>query len=412
MKFAPLFTIEIVHDYFSVSKPDLLRIVPTAETKNILRGAGLIAKFKQNKLYVFTRYTGNFNPLVALSNNFKLQFFLEITGFNFGRITNYKNENPYYQKLFFSNAISILDGDDKSIENALYLHEKLPIFNSANAYFYNDLVRSGSDIAYECLVNLTAGSGNLNNNSHFRQLEKISYVTQNSSLLFTGAEQAIKLETPASSVIITYNRYNSVTKAFDIQVKQENIGVIENPSGIPVNEVMLQFYNDDGKSLDEGIYMVQINAQQEFLYFRPTNDWQPYLGLINIHNDEFAANTSYRFIKEDGTFYTIAPDHKELETRNYIIRFAPAQYLLKYVCRSNKVTDISDEDGNIVFDNLGGNVFRSQLPVRMNEQPIDSIKVAYNGSEDLKKTKIPGHQQLSLLDDDKKYMISETYLNL
>ncbi|WP_149274949.1 hypothetical protein [Pareuzebyella sediminis] len=414
MKYSPVFTIEIEHDYFTVTKPGLLRIVPTRATERIMNGAGLIAKFFQNKLYVLVRHLDATTPQLQLANDFKLQFFLEVIGYDFTRVTNYKTTDPYNTKLFFSNTNSILDGSDKEIENELYLHEKLPQFNAANEYRYNDLVRSGSDTAYECLVKVDAGTGNLNNGAQFRTLEKVSYVTEATSLVFTGAEKTMPLQVPSTGVDIKYFQYDPSTQLFDKEVKNTIIGPAENPQNELITNVPLKFYDEGNIPFSEGIYRVTLNTQEEFLYFRLTNDYQPYLGLINIHNDAMATEAKYRFLQEDGSFYTVAPDHIEIETRNYKIRFAPAQYLLKYVCKTNTVTDISDDDGTIEFIKLpvAGTEFQSRFPVRMNEKPIDTITVSLSGSDDLQHTRIPGYSDLSVTTDANKYIVSETFLNL
>ncbi len=412
MRYTPVFTIEIEHDYFSVSTPELLRIVPTAATAKVLRGAGLIAKFFQNKLYVLVKHLDDTMPLLKLENNFKLQFFLEVIGTDFSSVTNYSTEDPYTTKLYFSNGNSITDGADKEVENILYLNEKLPQFNNVNAYKYNDLVRSGSDTAYECLQKIVAGSGNLNNGTQFRKLEKVSYVSPTTQLVFTGPQKEVLLDVPSTKVEVTYLQYNPSTDAFDKEVKKTTIGPEENPTGDNLDSVLLNFYDDTLHPLEDGIYKITLNTEEKYFYFRLENDWRPYLGLIDIHNNDFAKSYKYRFLKEDGSFYMIAPDNKKIETRNYKIRFAPSQYLLKYVCKSNLVTDITDEDGEITFADLGGNVFQSELPVRMNEKAIDTITVTITGSDALTKTKVPGHRKLSILDDENKYIVSETFLNL
>jgi len=412
MRYTPVFTIEIEHDYFSVSTPELLRIVPTTATAKVLRGAGLIVKFFQNKLYVLVKHLDDTMPLLRLENNFKLQFFLEVVGTDFSSITNYYTDDPYSSKLYFSNANSILDGADKEVEDTLYLNEKLPQFNSANAYKYNDLVRSGSDTAYECLRKITAASGNLNNGTQFRKLEKVSYVSPTTQLVFTGPQREVSLDVPSAAVEITYLQYDSSTNAFDKEVKKTSIGLAENPTGDNLDSVLLNFYDEALHPLADGIYKIIINTEEKYFYFRLENDWRPYLGLIDIHNNDVAKADKYRFLKEDGSFYMIAPDNQKIETRNYKIRFAPSQYLLKYVCKSNLVTNITDEDGEIDFADLGGNVFQSILPVRMNEKAIDTISVAITGSDALTKTKVPGHRKLSMLDDENKYIVSETFLNL
>ncbi|MBR9997747.1 MAG: hypothetical protein KFF73_02195 [Cyclobacteriaceae bacterium] len=412
MKYTPLFTIEIEHDYFSESRIQQLRIVPTTNTQGILEGSGLIAKFLHNKLYVLVRHLDENKPLLNLSNDFVLQFFLEVTGPEFTEITNLNVRDPYNQKLYLSNTNSILDGNDKSVDNTLYLNEKLPQFNAANVYQYNDLVRSGSGIAYECLKKIDAGTGNLNNSSQFRKLEKVSYISLTTVLEFTGPQKVVSLNVPSPAVDIHYFQYNPVTKAFDIEVKSIKIGSSENPTNADVHSVLINFYGQDNSPLTEGIYRVLINMQEEYFYFRLENDWQACLGLINIHNDSMATVESSRILKEDGSFYMVAPANKEIETRNFKIRFAPAQYLLKYVCKTNKVTQITDDNGIIEFDNLGSNVFQSKLPVRLNEKAVDTILVTYDGSDILNKTKIPGHRFLSISDDENKYIISETFLNL
>ena len=412
MKYSALFTIEIEHDYFSVTKPDLLRIVPTRGTESILSGAGLISKFYQNRLFVLVRHLELTTPVLALQNDFELQFFIEIVGFDFSLITNYHTDDPYNKKLYFSNGYSIVDGNDKAVDGTLYLNEKLPQFNAANEYHYNDLVRSGSNIAYECLQKLPANTGNLNNNSHFRKLPVISYVNPGTALLFSGQTKVMKVQTPAAEINLRYYQYNAASKQYDTEIKHTHIGPVENPTNEIIDEVLLNFHHESNSPFSEGIYRITINAQEEFLYFRPDNDWQPYLGLINIHNNLLAAGTDYRFLKEDGTFFMEPPGNVEIAVRNYKIHFAPSQYLLKYVCKSNKVTDITDDDGIIEFDNLGSNVFQSKLPVRMSETAIDTISVSYDGSDVLQKTKLPGYRRLSQLDDENKYMVSETFLNL
>lgn len=414
MKYSPLFTIEIDHDYYTVSKPGLLRIVPTEATKKLMSGAGLIAKFFQNKLYVLVKHIDDTLPQLALGNNFKLQFFLEVIGYNFTQITNYSSTDPYNKKLFFSNTNSIVDGNDKELEDVLYLHEKLPTFNAASEYKYNDLVRSGSDTAYECLAKVTAGTGNLNNNAQFRALEKVSYVAEGTSLLFTGPEKTMELLPPAPSVTIKYFQYNTGTQLFDDEIKETVIGPDENPTSAAIRSVLLQFRSLENNWFPEGIYRVTLNAQEVYVYFRLENDYQPYLGLINIHNDSLATEAKYRILKEDGSFYMVAPANTEIDVRNFKIRFAPAQYVLKYVCKSAAVTAITDDDGIINFTKLpvSGTEFQSSLPVRMNEKAIESVSVAFTGSPALQKTKIPGHRKLSILNDENRYIISETFLNL
>lgn len=410
MKFSPLFTIEIEHDYFSLSKPEIFRIVPTPTTKNVLKGAGLISKFIKNTLYVLVKQTNN-KPAIALSNDFALQFFLEVIDTGYSNITNYKNKDPYNSKLYFSNAKSIYDNKDKSVDGTLYLNEKLELFESSREYHYNDLVRSNADIAYECVAKVNANTGSLNEPLKFRKLNKESYVSGRSSLTFTGPEKTIFLKTPAPAVDIKYFQLNPETKEFDKELKHTVIGEAANPTNKAIENVQLKFSNDEGGFFPNGIYRVTINSQEEFLYLRKTNDWKPYLGLITIHNDVFAASDNYRFLKEDGSFYTI-PSNKEIDTRRYKIRFAPAQYLLKYVCKTNKVKDIRDENGEIDFKLLDNNIFQSSLPVRMNEKAIDTIVVDYKDSEEFKKMKTPGTGRLSVTEDENKYIVSETFLNL
>ncbi len=410
MKYSPLFTIEIEHDYFSESKPDILQIVPTVETERILSGSGLIAKFLRNKLYVLVRHLDADTPLLNLSNDFTLQFFLEVIRPDFAEITNLNLDDPYNRKLYFSNGNSILDGSNKSIDNILYLNEKLSQFNSANAYKYNDIVRDSSDIAHECLQKVAPNTGDLT--VHFRKLEKVSYVTPSTSILFTGPSKVIDLKTPAPEVDIKYFQFNPATSLFDIEVKNTLIGAGENPTGMNMTSVLLSFSDEENSLFSEGLYKVIINTQEEYFYFRPQNDWQQVLGIINIHNNPIAANNSYRILKEDGTFFMIAPANEEIDTRNFKIRFAPSQYLMKYLCKTNKVTNITDDDGVIAFDNLGNNTFQSKRPVRSSEIAPDTISVSYDGSGILKKTKVPGYRYLSITDDDNKYIVTETYLNL
>ena len=411
MKFSPLFTIEIEHDYFSLSKPDLFRIVPTEATERILSGAGFIVKFIKNTLYVLVKATGNDKPVIALSNDFALQFYLEVVDTRYLNITNYTNKDPYNSRLYFSNADSIFDQKEKSVDGSLYLHEKLELFENSKEYHYNDLVRSNADIAYECVAKVNANSGSLNKPKQFRKLNKESYVSARSSLLFTGPEKNLILKAPTPTVDIKYFLLNAVTGKFDKEVKHTIIDEPQNPAKTPIENVQLKFYNDKGIYFPDGIFKVTINEQEEFFYLRKTNDWQPYLGLITIHNDAFAASEDYRFLKEDGSFYT-NPSKEEIETRRYKIRFAPAQYLLKYVCKTNKVKDIRDENGEINFKPFGSNKFQSSLPVRMSEKAIDTIVVEYKDSEDLKKMKTPGTGRLSVTKDENKYIVSETFLNL
>jgi hypothetical protein len=219
------------------------------------------------------------------------------------------------------------------------------------------------------------------------------------------------LQVPSNSVNITYFEYNPVTKLYDIEKKSTIIGVEQNPTAENISSVLLNFYAEDGQMFSEGIYRITINAQQEFVYFRPKNDWQSYIGFINICNSSEVSN-EYIYLKDDGTFFLAAPENQEMETRNYRISFAPSQYLLKYVCKSDKVENILDEAGNIEFDDLGGNIFQSKLPVRMSDKAIETIAVQYQGSDLLKKTKLPGYQKLSITEDDNQYIVSETFLNL
>ena len=161
MKYSPIFTIEIRHDYFSETVPQVLKIVPDGETEQLLKDAGLLYKYYKNKLYVFAKHLEGNIPLVNSKSELRLQFFIEVINTDFHLITNYQQSDPYNVKLYFSNSNSIIDQDEKSVDNVLYLNEKLPSVTSPKEYNYNDLVRSGSDNAYEGLKKVTAGHGGM-----------------------------------------------------------------------------------------------------------------------------------------------------------------------------------------------------------------------------------------------------------
>jgi hypothetical protein len=274
-------------------------------------------------------------------------------------------------------------------------------------------VRNGANTAYECLKKVNATTGDLNDSTEFRDLGKISYVGPSAALTFTGPFHDTSLIPPSAAVDIKYFAYDSISGQFDNELKHTIIGPAENPNNIDFSSIKLKFNYDNDQPFTEGVYRVTLNTQEEFFYFRPANDWQSYLGLINIHNDDFVTLDKYRFLQPDGSFYMVPAAPDEVETRAYKIRFAPAQYLLRYKCRTNNVVDITDEDGVIQFERLvGTTTFQSTLPIRLQEEAIETISVDLASSGTLTKTKLPGNKILSLSEDENNYIISETYLNL
>ena len=192
-------------------------------------------------------------------------------------------------------------------------------------------------------------------------------------------------------------------------IKEELIGGEANPGGEDMDSVLLSFRFGDQEEFPEGIYRVNAGGQEEWFYLRTENDWKTGIGLIDIHHNELVG-TDYRFLESDGRF-RLLPGNK-VDTREYVVRFAPAQYLLKYVCVTDKVLSITDGDGLISFSKTGDHTFVSTLPVRMSEKAIDTLSVQYDGADDITDIKNPGHRRLSLSDDGNRYLVSEAFLNL
>lgn len=392
MQYRELFTVEILHDYFTDGRARRMLCVPTAAGQKALAEAGLLVKMHLNRLYVFAPTLDGLTPLRAIPPSADFSFYVQPGDPDFFQYTQLPINATDGLRYYFNNLTATTVGGVK------YLPPKNALFDAAQAYSVGQFVRNGSDDCHECLVNLAPNTADLSNAAQWRKLSKVVYADATHRKAFAGPDLSLPVNPAANDVTVEVFAFNPVSGLCDLPRKTE-VYSYEKP--VSVQAVSLGL-------LPEGVYRLSVNGVDHERFVSPPGDWCDQLGVIQIFHHP-TVPVGNRLLDGSGQF----------KSPVFTIRMAPLSTLWQYVARTAAVKKVYDETtGGIVFDPSGDRRFCSQLPVRLQEKPYDKIAAEYNNTDDptkkidLKRLAVPGFRHKKMLERNAtKYLLTETFLN-
>lgn len=390
MKYKVLFSIGVLHDYFTGGTGSSFVFTPTPACKQLLSSIGALIKVHNHELLVVVKEDGTDKPFIPLPDNALFEFYWQPIDAQFFSYTQL--DIPSGKRLYWHNH-------QPNTRNGIgYLHALPPAFNNANAYTAGSFVTGAAETCFEALVNLAAGS-NLGNANQWANRGQTVYA-DTSGLLDCKGPVAMLPVTPAShEIVLEIHSHFAGGQPIGKLLRSETITLEK-----PVTE-----YGINLTGMPVGLYQVVVNGNAHILYADNTRDWYHHAGIIAIGH----------FAHLNDTYRLIAPDGK-LESPQYTVRLAPRAVIWQYQARTDAVKTVSDENNAVVFAQTGTGQFTSQLPVRLNREPYRHMVLEYNNTSPpdanktvkIKNLPVPDGSRLgSIRQNDTDYLLAITHLH-
>ena len=377
-----LFSIEMLHEYFTDEKASMLSISPSDDTSALMKGLKILSKQLNNKMSL--GISANLNkPKITIPAGAKFRFYLVADRHEFFNVTNFEPERG--RILYFSNSYQNKTGTD------LFISKQLPAFDGGTAYIKGNLVTSGTDV-YEAIK---PGTGNLPTNAAFWvKRAKSNYINSSPKIDFFASNITVNLAVPALIADIKILSYDSASNSFVTIISSETRKFTIPQSGV----------NIDISKLKPGRYLVDCNGNSRDFY-KDESIPAATLGVIEIFNNLPVAS-DFSLINALGEFKT--PDFK--------LRFANNLIYWKYRNAKTKLTAVGDFDAKYTFTLDGTDViyddFISDSPIPVTEQPMESFYAQSVLLDKISPIKNPDPNRMNqIIKDGIIYYCSDIYLN-
>jgi hypothetical protein len=388
LKYAILFSVELMHDYYIDQRSNDFVVVPTAETAVLMRNLGMVYKYAGNQLYVLIKVDATTGlPLIPLDPSKNFVFAMALDHVHFYNFTNLTYSPSAPQRYYFSNTNQNQSGTD------LLLQSPIKIYNNGTNYAIGDLVATNTNNVYEALK---PGSGNaLTNADAWLSRNKTQYVNALDLITVTPFIASIAV-TPATNFVVKVFGLNSGGTAYDQQVLDDINLTYDTLQGT----VQLRLEN-----LAPGKYNISINGQPNLVYIDSNLAGSKTLfGIINIVNNYGGASAFSLF---DG-------GGKPNATR-FIIRFANRAIIWRYIARTADITSVNDANPaptRYTFIPNATNEFISVKPIPLNQQPVTTLFIESTSLGNISSIANPTINRLGTINKDGfDYYCAELHLN-
>jgi hypothetical protein len=457
LNYSILFTIELLHEYFSNQKCTGLEIVPADDCRKVSKSLDMQWRYIDNRLIALIRENERNGPFVnSYENKFYrkfygqtvFRFYIKLTNPLFFNYTNIESLTGTKKKFYFSNlannkengicyltkpvkeftaGATYLPGDlvkDSANGNVfesikkhvapkkakfsdaalwipkglLHLPKKIENYTAGKSYMQGDLVKkSDTRDIYQALKKNTGGkSEELNDTAlwAFRGEGQLQYPSENDISEFSAGTYIFSLSAKLTKATVSVFKFNCNAAKPAYDVPA--IPVTELRFNEPVEKV-----NIDLSKLDAGMYEIKVNDQSKLVYYDPQLRAGNIIGVIEIYNHLTG--------KDD---YALLTDDEKINGTKYHIHFANRSVLWKYIRKDGKARSITDTAEKYTFK-LNGDEFVSEIPIPLSETVIKTLKLEFK-TNDFPQFPLPnpGINHLGkCTQDDYDYLCSAIQLN-
>lgn len=347
LRYAIVFTVEILHDYFANLKCEDLIIVPSRETADALKGHDMLFKAIGNKLILLTKTDDTGKPVILPDPSLKLCFYASINNVHFCNYTNI-DYHPFGLTRFYFSTLN-----QTKVNTTLYLSKAIPQYSNTNAYAVGALAGDAPGNNYEAIKS--------SSNSNIHALAETAYWLPRGTAQYVNSNDAIQLAgdtyrfntTPATDFTVNIYTLNTGTNVYDSLLINSTQHYPAVQTSIPIDLSLLQ----------NGKYRIEVNGSSVLIYRDSNALAQNIFGLIELFNHLPPAN-SFSWFDASGL----------PKQNNYTLRFANRSAIWKYIARSNDVTAIKDNTAVYTFNHIpASTVFTSSVPIPFREQPLNTL---------------------------------------
>jgi hypothetical protein len=327
-----LFSIELLHPYYSDGKCIDFAIIPSAATKKLFQNNQLVYKMQDNELWVLIKVNVNGQPYIPLTPEQKFVFYLQLVQPQFMTVTNLDADAFANNRFYFSNLSRNQAGTN------LYLSQPIPAYSPLVHYYPGMFAAGAGNIVYESIKENPAGAGvshNTTDEAFWMPRGSQPFVSRSDMVHFSDSTMRLQVAEAAQYGVKAFalNKADNRTYNIAMPIARENpLSVGEVPAS-GAREVQADF-----SALPPGRYKVGVNEQEKETYVDDAASG--FFGVVEIFNHLEGTNPFALLDAEGKVKDTVIAGRPTWQ--RYTIRFANRLAYLKYISLNRGVQTITD----------------------------------------------------------------------
>lgn len=379
--FDGLFSIELLHKYFTDQLFRYFSIAPTAKTLAILNGRRVIVKNYYNKLYAAVQSNAG-KPFIAIDEGLQMTFFLSLNDPVFFNYTNLPGGFGPSEIFYFTNR------NNNVTNGKSFLSAPVAAYSSAASYAPGDLATGGTNVVYRAISSNNSGNQHpLTDTGYWVAIDNNAYASGSDVLQYFPSVSTYTFSTPQPLATISVLGYNSGTGDYSLPVLS-NIINFSNP---------VASFDLDLSSLTAGKYSLSVNGTQQWIYINTEIGINQPFAVIDIYNQ--ATPASCNLVNAGGS----------LLSPLYSVYFLNRATLWQYVLPTGETGSISDNASAYAFATLANNI-TSTTPIPLSDALLN-FKLTINGNPISPLPCADAQRLTSLTQGSDTYACSQIYIN-
>lgn len=389
IQFQSLFTIQVLHDYYSNHEKRCadFDIVPTADCALEMKNLQMLHKNYNNKLLTVVNAEREINdtpppdfklfPFPGFVNNTVFRYYLLQKNVYFSNFTAMALKLGERKRFYFSNLSKNKAGSTLSLSNIV------APFTISKIYEPGSLVKGPDDKVYQAIRKSdgTLASKDLTDINYWQQAAETNpYVSSEDEVILTGGSYNYALQTPAANIII---KIFSIDKTNDSLPFDSLIETTEKIFPQPQETVTV-----DLSKRSPGKYKLVVNSEDPvWLYIDAIALRQNVLGIIEIHHFE-KVPADFQLLTSLG--------HIKIPEPVFTIWFKNRLVIWKYISQNGDIGVTDSGVPALNFIPASGAIIKSEKAIALTEKPITTLTAARAapGSGSVKNLKNPDIEKL------------------
>lgn len=342
--------------------------------KNVMRflvvqQTGLFLNFTNLPLQSGKRYV--FSNRSANQRNSSLYLSAPVTAFATGReylpgnLAMRASNGQVFEALTKHTSTSASQLNNKTLwqpKGLRFLGRPLKKFTVGETYQQGEWVTGTGNKVFEAVRYTTVSAASeINNTALWKEQGEgeLQYPTANDLVEQSTGFYQFPLAVPASTVTIHVFGFNYNEAAPAFDVPAAKTTVLE--FTVPQPEISVNF-----SSLPPGRYLLDVNGEKAEVYHDPALGSGNVLGVVEIYNHLPGDN--------EFSFLTAA---EEIRQRDYVLHFPARSVLWKYNRKDSRASAITDTGDTGYAFTLQGNAFVSNRPILLSQDAVETLELSF-----------------------------------
>jgi hypothetical protein len=358
-KYGLLFTVDLLHKYFTNQLCSDIIITPSAKTMEILNGHKIIAKQYQHQFFAGVELDGTGKPLPVPEEGMQITLFLQLNNPLFFNYTNLPFTHPAGKLYYFTNR----NNNRRNGKN--FLSSDIAVYHSSKTYKPGDLAKNlipGTDTSNVFQAIRTSSSVspfNLANTDYWRELDANRYTSEQDSVQWLASKSTYHFTAPQSSADIRVFGFNHAMRDYSNLSWSATVTFRTAVSDFILDLSMLQ----------PGKYKLWINGVEQWIYLNDELTGKKIFAVIDIFN-ESDLPPDYQLLDSTGN----------LTSPQYAIYFLNRSSFWKYILTRGSSGVIDDADNVYDFPTLEASIIFSTSPIPLHQKPLN-LTLTMDGHE-------------------------------